>query len=65
MDETCQVAVIGGGLVGAASALAFLKQGLRVVLIEQHPAPPLTDLWDPRIYAISPASENLLEESEG
>jgi 2-octaprenylphenol hydroxylase len=62
LDKTCQVAVIGGGLVGAASALAFLKQGLRVVLIEQHPAPPPTDLWDPRIYAISPASENLLRD---
>ena len=60
--ETCQVAVIGGGLVGAATALALLKLGLRVVLIEQHPAPSPTDAWDPRIYAISPASEDLLRE---
>lgn len=55
--ETCHVAVIGGGLVGAATALALLKQGLRVALIEQHPAPPLTDILESRIYAISPASE--------
>lgn len=60
--ETCQVAVVGGGLVGAAAALALLKLGLRVVLIEQHPAPLPSDNWDPRIYAISPASEALLRD---
>ena len=60
--DTCQIAVIGGGLVGAATALALLKLGLRVVLIEQHPAPVPTDTWDPRIYAISPASEELLRD---
>ncbi|MEQ1591103.1 MAG: FAD-dependent oxidoreductase [Thiobacillaceae bacterium] len=60
--EACQVAVIGGGLVGAATALALLKQGLRVALIEQHPAPLPTDAWESRIYAISPASEALLRE---
>lgn len=58
--ETCQVAVIGGGLVGGAAALALLKLGLRVVLVEQRPARTPTDNWDPRIYAISPASEELL-----
>lgn len=60
--DTCQVAVIGGGLVGAAAALALLKLGLRVALVEQHPAPTPTDDWDPRIYAISPASEALLRD---
>lgn len=60
--QTCQVAVIGGGLVGAAAALALLKLGLRVVLVEQHPAPTPSDNWDSRIYAISPASEDLLRE---
>ncbi len=60
--ETCQVAVVGGGLVGASAALALLKLGLRVVLVEQHTAPTPTDNWDPRIYAISPASEALLRE---
>ena len=60
--EAYQVAVIGGGLVGAAAALALLKLGLRVVLVEQHPAPTSTDNWDPRIYAISPASEDLLRD---
>lgn len=62
ITATCQVAVIGGGLVGAATALAVLKLGLRVVLVEQHPAPTPANNWDPRIYAISPASEALLRE---
>lgn len=62
LDETCQVAVVGGGLVGAATTLALLRQGLRVVLIERHPAPTPTPSWDPRIYAISPASEDLLRD---
>ena len=60
--DSCQVAVVGGGLVGAAAALALLKLGLRVVLVEQHLPPTPTDNWDPRIYAISPASEALLRE---
>ena len=60
--DSCQVAVIGGGLVGAAAALALLKLGLRVVLVEQRPAATPGDNWDPRIYAISPASEVLLHE---
>lgn len=61
-SKSCEVAVIGGGLVGAAAALALLKLGLRVVLIEQHPAPTPTESWDSRIYAISPASQDLLCE---
>lgn len=60
--DSCQVAVVGGGLVGAAAALALLKLGLRVVLVEQHLPSTPTDNWDPRIYAISPASEALLRE---
>ena len=35
----CQVAVIGGGLVGAATALALQKLGLRVILVELIPRP--------------------------
>jgi 2-octaprenyl-6-methoxyphenol hydroxylase len=58
----CQIAVVGGGLVGAAAALALLKIGLDVRLIEKTPAPIPSDAWDARIYAISPASEALLTE---
>ena len=61
-NETFHVAVIGGGLVGAATALALLRQGLRVALIEKHAASVPEETWDTRIYAISPASEDLLRD---
>jgi 2-octaprenylphenol hydroxylase len=59
---TCQVAVVGGGLVGAAAALTLLRLGLDVRLLEKSSPPAPTEAWDTRIYAISPASELLLTE---
>lgn len=59
--ERYQVVIVGAGLVGAAAALAFGRQGLRVALIERQP-PPLPDAaWDTRIYAITPANQRFLE----
>lgn len=56
-----QVAVVGAGLVGAATALALARQGLRVALIERRPPEVPEATWDTRIYAISPASQRFLE----
>jgi len=56
------VAVVGGGVVGAACALALSRLDLDVVLIEANePAP-----WDPatpdlRVYAFAPDSAALLD----
>jgi 2-octaprenyl-6-methoxyphenol hydroxylase len=59
--ERYQVVVVGAGLVGAATALALGRQGLRVALIE-HQLPQIPeDAWDTRIYAISPANQRFLE----
>lgn len=58
--ERYQVVVVGGGLVGAATALALGQQGLRVALLERTPPPPPDAAWDTRIYAISPASQRFL-----
>jgi 2-octaprenylphenol hydroxylase len=57
------VAIVGGGLVGASLALALQRAGLDVVLIEpQVPQAPLAaDAWDSRIYAISPGNAAFLE----
>lgn len=59
-----QIAVIGGGMVGAAVALGFARQGKRVVIIEgQKPAP--FDAGQPmnvRISAISQTSVDLLRQ---
>jgi len=59
------VAVVGTGVVGLAAALGCAHQGLRVALI--GPAPRLRVAtaeapFDPRIYALAPASIRLLED---
>ena len=57
--------IIGGGLVGAAMAVALKQQQRRVALLEIRP--PATDAerlekgWDARIYAISPAIRQFLQ----
>ncbi|HWR76609.1 MAG TPA: UbiH/UbiF family hydroxylase [Thiobacillus sp.] len=59
--ERYQVVIVGAGLVGAAAALALGRQGLRVALVERQPPPIPDEIWDTRIYAISPASQCFLE----
>jgi 2-octaprenyl-6-methoxyphenol hydroxylase len=59
--ERYQVVVVGAGLVGAATALALGRRGLRVALIERQPPQVASDAWDARIYAISPANQRFLE----
>ena len=59
--ERYQVVIVGAGLVGAAAALALGRQGLRVALIEHQPPCVPDDVWDTRIYAISPAPQRFLE----
>ena len=55
-------AIVGGGVVGAACALALSQQGLQVTLIEdvEPPAWPSSDA-DPRVYAFAPDNAALLE----
>lgn len=63
------VAIIGGGLVGASLAAALKHSGLSLALVESQPslmrdnAQNNAENWDSRIYAISPGSRNFLEAS--
>lgn len=58
--ERYQSVVVGAGLVGAATALALSRQGLRVALVERaEPVAPTAE-WDVRIYALTPANQRLL-----
>ncbi len=52
------VLVIGGGLVGAACALALRGSGLALALVEANEVAicPTDSSWDSRIYAISPGN---------
>lgn len=57
-------AIVGGGMVGAASALALSQLGLTVALIEQYQPMDFeeTQALDLRVSAISLASEYLLTQ---
>lgn len=65
------VLVVGGGVVGAATAVLLATQaatrGLAVGLVEPHMAPQTAPLpaagsaWDLRVFALSRASQRLLE----
>jgi 2-octaprenyl-3-methyl-6-methoxy-1,4-benzoquinol hydroxylase len=56
--------IVGGGMVGAASALALAQLGLRVALVEQFEPEPYSSEQnlDLRVSAISLASQHLLEQ---
>ena len=61
MNDTYDVLIIGGGLVGASLAIALDGSGLRVALVEA--APPRADLqpsYDERNLALARASVNAL-----
>lgn len=55
------VIIVGGGLAGAALAVALRRSHLNIALIEAR-APAAPTGWDQRIYAYSPASACFLEE---
>ena len=57
------VVVAGGGVVGAATALALARQGFDVALIEKGkaPAPWKPGHYDARVYALSPGSARFLD----
>ncbi len=61
--RACDIAVVGGGVVGAAAALGLHRAGFDVRLIERG-APPVAhgDEVDARVYAMSPASARWLRE---
>ena len=62
MTESCDIAIIGAGLVGASLAAALAPSGLNVALIEPRaPAMPC-DSWDSRLYAVSPGSAAFLAD---
>lgn len=58
----CDVLVVGGGLAGASLACALRNSGLRIAVIEARPPAVVAEAWDARIYALSPASQNFLDE---
>lgn len=61
-DISCDVVVVGAGLIGLAAAIALAEQGKRVALVDGKQVVPVqTDAWDARIYALTPATEDWLQ----
>jgi 2-octaprenylphenol hydroxylase len=67
--DRMDVAIVGRGAVGLAAALALARPGRRVALVGSRPgaAPDASSTasaapqdWDPRVFALSPASRTLL-----
>ncbi len=63
MTESCDVAIVGAGLVGSSLALALARSGLSVVLIEPRAPVAPSDAWDSRVYAVSPGSAAFLADT--
>lgn len=57
------VAIVGGGMIGAASAIGLAKRGLKIALIEQNQPKPFEPAQAPdlRVSAINVNSEYLLK----
>ncbi len=53
--------IVGGGLAGAALAVALRRSALRIAVVE-HGVPRRPSGWDARIYAYSPASARFLDD---
>lgn len=63
-ERSCDVAVVGGGIVGAATATALTQAGFATLLIEAGRRPPIFDRdgeHDPRVYALAPSSRRFLD----
>ena len=60
--ESADIVVVGAGMVGSLLAALLRDSGLRIVLLEQAPvtAPRRDDPFEPRVSALTRASENLL-----
>ena len=59
-----QILVCGAGIVGLSCALALARKGQRVAVLAPRNEVPAAqaDVYHPRVYAISPASQRLLDE---
>jgi 2-octaprenyl-3-methyl-6-methoxy-1,4-benzoquinol hydroxylase len=62
--EEFDIVVVGAGMVGAAAAIGFAKQGKTVALIEGRAPDPFTQqqAMDLRVSAISQASVDLIDD---
>lgn len=58
------IVVCGGGIAGMAAALGLARKAFKVQVLAPDASrePPMTDSYHPRVYAISAASQQFLDE---
>lgn len=67
-QPTCDVLIVGAGMVGLSAALALANRGLQVHILEQHTLPPVPSepspahAYDPRVSALTLASQQLFTQ---
>lgn len=66
MSQHYEVIVVGGGIIGMATALGLAQKGSHVALVESQPIkarafPTQSDPYDHRVFAIVRASEQLFQ----
>ena len=59
--DAVDIAIVGGGLVGASLAAALAKSKLTVALIESAPPPSGDASWDERCIALNAAAKSIFE----
>jgi 2-octaprenylphenol hydroxylase len=64
MTQICEIAIVGGGIVGLTASLAMAKRGFSVAVVDgtSLEASDTATIVDPRVYAINHASQTLLEQ---
>jgi len=58
--DVVDVAIVGGGLVGASLAVALAPLNLRVLQVESAPPPAAAAHWDERCIALNAASQQIV-----
>ncbi len=62
MTESCDIAILGAGLVGASLAAALAPSGLSLAVVDPCLPGAPSDAWDSRVYAVSPGSAAFLAD---
>ncbi|QHS10124.1 FAD-dependent oxidoreductase [Sinimarinibacterium sp. NLF-5-8] len=61
IDIEIDIAIVGGGLIGASIALELADSGYSTLMLEAFVPPPAPATWDERCIAVNAASQQVLQ----